>query len=88
MVSNIPQNHMACNSSKDAVHMMTKSRQRKHLVWRGMPAMGRIGQSDEVAAALFLCSEAFSNVTREVRVVDGGYSTRRPGRASGRSDDL
>jgi NAD(P)-dependent dehydrogenase (short-subunit alcohol dehydrogenase family) len=107
LVSNVPGNQVAYNTSKAAVHMMTKSlaselaldnirvnavapgyidtdmsrggmsRPEEFAVWREMTPMQRVGQPDEVAAAiLFLATEASSYVTGEVLVVDGGYTTR------------
>ncbi|MER8607340.1 SDR family oxidoreductase [Mesorhizobium sp. M1233] len=107
IVSNIPQNQVAYNSSKAAVHMMTKSLASEFALdkirvnavapgyidtdmsregmanpargpmWLDMTPMRRVGQPEEVAAAvLFLASDASSFVTGETLVIDGGYTIR------------
>ena len=45
-------------------------------IWRDMRPMRRVGQPEEVAAALFLCSPAAGYITGAVLVADGGYATR------------
>jgi NAD(P)-dependent dehydrogenase (short-subunit alcohol dehydrogenase family) len=105
-VSNFRQNHVACNSSKAAVRMMTTKLASEFAAagtrvnavapgyintemsrggianpewfptWRDMTPKGPVGEPDEVACALFLCSSAASYATSDMPVVDGGCLTR------------
>ena len=46
-------------------------------VWTEMTPMRRAGKPEDIgAAALFLCSPAANDITGEVLVIDGGYTTR------------
>ncbi len=72
---NVRVNAVAPTYINTPLNAFVKSDKEMYKAWLDGTPMGRLGESDEIAAAvLFLASDAASLMTGAVMVVDGGYT--------------